>query len=117
MPCDPERGAGVDVLRAGHRAANYHTSNREPALLTVIILARNQSVLTRACLDALACVPADLDVRLVDNASRDDTPSLAREYPVPASGGSPIAAPRATSASRQPTTAPRGSPRATRSCS
>ena len=68
------------MLRAGHRAANYHTSNREPALLTVIILARNQSVLTRACLDALACVPADLDVRLVDNASRDDTPSLAREY-------------------------------------
>ena len=25
-------------------------------------------------------MPADLDVRLVDNASRDDTPSLAREY-------------------------------------
>ena len=68
------------MLGAGHRAADYHTSNREPALLTVIILARNQSMLTRACLDALACVPADLDVRLVDNASRDDTPALAREY-------------------------------------
>ncbi len=37
-------------------------------------------MLTRACLDALACVPADLDVRLVDNASSDDTPALAREY-------------------------------------
>jgi len=49
-------------------------------VLTVIILARNKSALTRACLDALACVPADLDVRLVDNASRDDTPALAREY-------------------------------------
>jgi GT2 family glycosyltransferase len=68
------------VLGAGHRAEDYHTSNTEPALLTVIILARNQSMLTRACLDALACVPADLDVRLVDNASRDDTPALAREY-------------------------------------
>ena len=48
-------------------------------MLTVIILARNQSAPTCACLDALARAAADLDVRLVDNASRDDTPSLARE--------------------------------------
>ncbi len=79
-PDDPERGAGVDVLGAGHRAAAIIRRTREPALLTVIILARNQSLLTRACLDALACVPADLDVRLVDNASRDSTPALARGF-------------------------------------
>ncbi|MBI4829560.1 MAG: glycosyltransferase [Nitrospinae bacterium] len=51
-------------------------------MISVIILARDKSQLSRACLNALAhCSSVDhLEVIFVDNDSRDDTPSLANEY-------------------------------------
>ena len=52
----------------------------EPVLLTIVILAHNKSSLTRDCLDALSRVTADIEVILVDNASTDDTPAVARAF-------------------------------------
>jgi O-antigen biosynthesis protein len=47
---------------------------------SVIVLAHDKSALTRRCLDALLPSRRELEVVLVDNASTDDTPTLAREY-------------------------------------
>jgi GT2 family glycosyltransferase len=55
-------------------------SRREPSLVSIIILAHNKSALTRACLDALVRAPGELEIVLVDNASTDDTPAVARRF-------------------------------------
>jgi GT2 family glycosyltransferase len=49
-------------------------------LLTTIILTRNNAATMRACLDALARAPEEMEVLLVDNASTDETPAVARQY-------------------------------------
>lgn len=48
--------------------------------ISVIVLAHDKSSLTRRCLEALLPSRRELEVVLVDNASTDDTPTLAREY-------------------------------------